>query len=310
VGQALASVVHRRRGISRRTRSEFIAGTVFASPWIIGFFAFLLYPMVASLYYSFTKYTLPQPPSWAGMQNYVGLVHDRFFWQSLGNSMYLTFIGIPPQLVFALFCAVLLNWEIRGQAIWRTIYVLPTLMPAVAGAILWRWLLNPQLGLVNAALALIGIRGPLWLGSATWSKPSLIIMQIWGVGGMTIIYLAALQDVPKTLYEAAELDGASRWRKFWDVTIPMISPVTLFQLITSILWALQFFSQAFILGEGSSGAPLGSLRFYGLYLYHLAFESLRMGYASAMAWILFLISLVITLITLRISSRFTYYEVI
>ena len=170
--------------------------------------------------------------------------------------------------------------------------------------------MNPQLGLVNNFLKLFGItRGPLWFNSPTWSKPSLIIMQLWGVGGMTIIYLAALQNVPRALYEAAQLDGAGPWRRFTNVTLPIISGVTLFQFITNIVWALGFFTTAYILG-GSMGAPQESLLFYGLYLYTLAFEYLRMGYASAMAWVLFVITLVITLITLRTSKQYTFYEVI
>ncbi len=313
---AVSGVPLRRRGWSRNARREFVAGIIFALPWIIGVLAFLAYPMLASLYYSFTRYDIPVAPRWIGIANYVNLiVKDRFFPKALWNSAYLTIIGIPAQLVFALFCAMLLNLKIRGQAIWRTIYILPTLMPAVVMAILWNWILNPNLGIVNNALKVIGIKGPLWFASPVWSKPSIIIMQVWAVGAMTIIYLAALQGVPQELYEAAELDGAGRWRKFWHVTLPMISPVTLFQLITGIIWSLQYFTQAYIISAsgGSAaqtmGAPQGSLLFYGLYLYIQAFEYLRMGYASALAWILFLISALVTWVLIRTSGRWTYYDI-
>jgi multiple sugar transport system permease protein len=306
-----AAVIKRPRW-SKLARQEFTAGLIFGLPWIIGVLAFLAYPMVASLYYSFTRYDIPLDPIWVGLANYTRLLtSDRFFPKALWNSAYLTVIGIPIQLIFALFCAMLLNLKIRGQAIWRTIYVLPTLMPAVVTAILWNWILNPNLGLVNNVLKMFGITGPLWFANADWAKPSIIIMLTWGVGGMTIIYLAALQGVPAELYEAAELDGAGSWGRFANVTLPMISPVTLFQLITSILWSLQFFTAAYIIGGGGGnpGAPQGSLLFYGLYLYVQAFEYLRMGYASAMAWILFVISVLVTVIVLRGSSRWTHYDV-
>jgi multiple sugar transport system permease protein len=297
---------------TRMQRREFVAGVLFGLPWIIGVLAFLAYPMVASLYYSFTQYDIPKPPIWIGLRNYINLFQDRFFPQALYNSFYLTIIGIPVQLAFALFCALLLNLKIRGQAVWRTIFVLPNLMPPVVMAILWNWILNPRLGLVNNVLAMVGIKGPLWFASPAWSKPSMIIMLTWGVGFMTILYLAALQGVPQELYEAAEIDGAGSLRRFLHITIPMISPVTLFQLITGIIWSLGFFTQAYLIGGGGSnpGAPQGSLLFYGLYLYIQAFEYLKMGYASALAWILFLISAIVTWVILRTSRSWTHYEVI
>jgi multiple sugar transport system permease protein len=297
---------------SKAARREFAAGLIFSSPWIIGVLAFLAYPMLASLYYSFTQYDIPLAPQWVGLRNYTSLVKDRFFPQALWNSAYLTLIGIPIQLIFALLCALLLDLKVRGQAIWRTIYVLPTLMPPVVMAILWNWILNPNLGLVNNVLKMVGIKGPLWFASPVWSKPSIIIMQTWAVGFMTILYLAALQGVPSELHESAEIDGAGSLRKFWSITLPMISPVTLFQLITGIIWSLQFFTQAYIIGGGGGnpGAPQGSLLFYGLYLYIQAFEYLKMGYASALAWILFLLSALVTWVLLRTSGRWAYYDIV
>lgn len=301
-----------RRRWSAMARQEFIAGLVFGLPYILGILIFLAYPMVSSLYYSFTRYDIPLEPKWVGVANYVKIfTNDRFFPKALYNSVYLTVIGTPIQLISALFCAMLLNMKIKGQAFWRTIYVLPTLMPAVVTAILWNWILNPNLGIVNNVLKSIGITGPLWFASPVWSKPSIIIMLTWGVGSMTIIYLAALQGVPVALYEAAELDGAGKWRQFANVTLPMISPVTLFQLITNLVWSLQFFTAAYLIGGGGAtpGAPQGSLLFYGLYLYVTAFEYLKMGYASALAWIMFLISVLVTVVVLKGSSRWTYYDV-
>jgi multiple sugar transport system permease protein len=229
----------------------------------------------------------------------------------LFNSAFLTLIGIPAQLTLALACAMLLNIKIHGQALWRTVYILPTLMPPVALALLWRWMLNPELGLVNNALRSIGISGPLWFADPLWSKPSIILMQLWAVGAMTVIYLAALQGIPHELYEAAEIDGAGRLQRFWNITLPMISHVTLFQLITGVIWSLQFFTEAYIIGGVGSnpGAPEGSLLFYGLYLYIQGFQYLNMGYASAMAWILFIITALVTWLLLRGLRRWTFYDV-
>ena len=297
---------------SKMARREFLAGVIFSLPWTVGLLAFLAYPMVASFYFSFTQYDIPKAPVWVGLRNYINLFRDRFFPQALYNSLYLTVVGIPVQLGFALICALLLNLKIRGQAVWRTIFVLPNLMPAVVMAILWNWILNPRLGLVNNLLLAVGIRGPNWFASPQWSKPSMIIMLTWGVGFMTILYLAALQGVPNELYEAAEIDGAGSVRRFWHITVPMISPVTLFQLITGVIWSLGFFTQAYLIGGGGAnpGAPQGSLLFYGLYLYIQAFEYLKMGYASAIAWVLFIISALVTWVILRTSKRWAYYDVV
>ncbi len=309
----LSTPLRLRKRWSKRARGEFFAGLLFASPYIIGLLVFLAYPMLSTLYYSFTRYEIPLAPRWIGFDNYVHLfTKDRFFPKVLYNSGFLTLIGIPSQLIFALICALLLNANIRGQFIWRTIYILPTLMPAVALALLWRWILNPELGLLNNTLESLGIRGPLWFASPDWSKPSIILMQLWAVGGMTIIYLAALQSVPQELYEAASIDGAGPFQRFWSITLPLISPVTVFQLITGVIWSLQFFTEAYIIGgAGSSpGAPEGSLLFYGLYLYVQAFQYLNMGYASAMAWILFAVTAIVTWALLAISRRWTSYDLV
>lgn len=300
---------------SRLARRELVAGLLFSSPWIVGLLIFTAYPMLSTLYYSFTEYELPLPPVWIGLDNYVEMfTSDRKFTQALGNTLYLTVVGIPAQLIFALICALLLNLPVRGVALWRTIYVLPTLAPQVVLVMLWGWMLNPELGIVNNLLEVVGIQGPLWFASPNWSKPSIIITQLWAVGSMTIIYLAALQGVPRDLYEAAEIDGAGRWSRFWNVTLPLISPVTLFQLITGVVWSLQYFTQAYVIsgimgGNPETGYPGGSLLFYGIYLYSEAFVSLNMGYASALAWMLFLISAAATWLLLVASRRWTHYDI-
>jgi multiple sugar transport system permease protein len=305
----------KKRRWSEMARREFLAGLLFASPWILGLLFFTAYPMLTTFYYSFTEYELPRPPEWIGLDNYVKmLTRDRHFTQALGNTVYLTVVGIPAQLILALICALLLNLPVRGVALWRTIYVLPTLAPQVVLVMLWGWILNPEMGLINSLLERFGIQGPLWFASPDWSKPSLILTQLWAVGAMTVIYLAALQGVPRDLYEAAEIDGAGRWSRFWNVTVPMISPVTLFQLITGVIWSLQYFTQAYVIsgimsGNPAAGWPGGSLLLYGIYLYSEAFVSLHMGYASALAVVLFLISAAVTWLMLVASRRWTHYEV-
>jgi multiple sugar transport system permease protein len=217
-------------------------------------------------------------------------------------------IGVPLTLLFSFFCAVLLNFKVRGQSIYRVIYFLPSIVPTVASTILWLWLLNPRVGLVNTFLGHIGIDGPNWLGSPQWSKPGLIILGIWGMGGTIMIYLSGLQDVPLSLMEAAELDGASWWQRLRHITIPMVSPITVFNLITGVIGMFQYFSQAYVFrGSSALGAPLNSTMFYSLYLYQNGFQFLKMGYASAMAWVLFIIIMICTILLLKVSEKLTYY---
>lgn len=280
-------------------------GLLFVSPWLIGFLAFTIYPFLASIYYSFTDYSVLTPPEFVGFSNYKTLfTDDPLFWKSLGNTFYFAVISIPLQFVVALGLAMLLNQKVKGLAIWRTIFYLPSIVPVVAASIVWLWLLNPQYGIINGLLYLIGIDGPGWITDPKWSKPSLIIMSLWGVGGSMIIYLAALQDVPAQLYEAAELDGAGSYHKFINITLPTISPVIFFQVIMGIIGALQYFTQAYVM---TGGGPADSTLFYSLYLYNNAFKYFKMGYASAMAWILFIIILVLTLALFRSSREWVYY---
>ena len=293
---------------TKRTKADFRTGMLFLSPWLIGFLAFTLYPMVVSFYYSFTIYHSRRAPELVGLQNYKDLLTDEKFWIALNNTMYMVAIAVPLGLFASFLCAVLLNLKVRGQAFYRVVYFLPSIVPTVAGTILFLWLLNPQVGLVNTLLAQIGIDGPNWMADPNWSKPALILLGMWGMGGTIIIYLSGLQDVPQSLIEAAELDGANWLQRLWHITIPMVSPITLFNLITGMIGMFQYFAQAYVVGGGDSlGRPLNSTLFYSVYLYQNAFLFLKMGYASAMAWILFIIILIFTLLLLKVSDRFTYY---
>jgi len=281
-------------------------GILFALPWLLGFAIFIAYPLCASLYYSFCTYDAIRPARWVGLQNYQRLFfEDPLFWKSLSNTLYMVAFGLPIGLVASLGIAMLLNQKVRGIALYRTLYYLPSITPVVATSILWMWLLNPEMGLVNLFLKGVGVANPpAWLTDPFWSKPALILMSLWGVGGGMVIYLAALKDVPEALYEAAALDGASRWNQFRHVTLPMISPVIFFNLIMGLIGSFQYFTQAFVM---TNGGPQDSTTFYALHLFNKAFLDFKMGYASAMAWILFLITLVGALLVFRTSARWVYY---
>jgi multiple sugar transport system permease protein len=305
----------RRPRWSRTDFRNLLLGLAFISPWLIGFFALTLYPALASLYYSFTDLKILQPPHWVGLDNYAQLSRDPLFWKSLGNTLYLTLIGVPLSVVVALGIALLLNTKnLVGIGIFRTIFFLPVIIPAVAASILWIWVLNPQHGLVNVALGAIGIRGPGWFYDPAWAKPGIIMLIVWAAGDLVIIYLGALQGVPRALYEAAEVDGAGAWVRLRHVTIPMISPAILFNLVTGGITVFQFFTQAFVIsaGIGATGAAVGgtqnSLLFYGLNLYNNAFRYFHMGYASALAWFLLVVILLATFALLRLSRNRVYYE--
>lgn len=292
--------------MSRTTRHDLINGLLFASPWIIGFTVFTAYAIGASLYYSFCRYDLLSAPQWIGARNYSRLLfEDEVFVRSLHNTLYMVMFGLPVGLAASLGLSLLLNVKVKGIAIYRTIFYIPSLVPAVALATLWLWLLNTDIGLVNVLLGKIGINGPGWLTDPAWSKPALILMGLWGAGGSAIIYLAGLQGIPDHLYEAADLDGANMLQKFRHITLPMLSPVIFFNLIMGLIGSFQYFTQVYIM---TSGGPQDSTLFYALYLFNRAFVDLKMGYASAMAWVLFAITLLCTLLVFKTSARWVYYE--
>ncbi len=296
----------------RQTRHNFRVAMLFISPWFIGLALFTLYPMLASLYYSFTEYHPIKPTEWVGLQNYATMLTDKLFWKALANTLYMVAIGVPLILLSSFSCAVLLNLKVRGQSIYRVTYFLPSVVPVIASTMLWLWILNPQVGLLNTFLARLGIDGPNWMRDPAWSKPSLILLGLWGMGSTIVIYLSGLQDVPVSLLEAAELDGAGWLRRLWHITMPMVSPITLFTLITGVIAMFQYFAQAYVFGSASGtdtalGSPLHSTLFYSVYLYQVGFQYLRLGVASAMAWVLFFIILLCTVALLKLSERFTYY---
>jgi multiple sugar transport system permease protein len=300
-----------RRSLWRRLRrGELLPALLFISPWIIGFLWFQLYPIVASIYYSFSEYNIMQAPVFIGLTNYVQLFqHDDLFRKALTNTAIYTVVSVPLDLAVAFFFAVLLNRNIPGRAFFRTAFYFPSVVPSVATAILFIMLFNTQGGLVNVALSYLGLPAIPWLTSPDWAMPSLILLSVWGIGPTVVIFLAGLQDVPRELYEAAQIDGAGPLRLVRHVTIPMISPVILFNLVIGMIYALQVFAQPFIIfgSRGSAGGPLNSVLMYSVQLYTVAFQQFEMGYAAAMAWILFAIIFVLSLTSMRLSNRFVHY---
>lgn len=285
-------------------RRKLRTGLFFISPWLIGLLLFYLYPIMSSLYYSFTDYNVLQPPTWIGLGNYQAIFKDPLFWTSLGNTFFIAVVGIPLYTVVDIAIAILLNVKAPGQPFFRAIAFLPTLIPVVVLSILWDRLLDPQNGLVNVGLRVVSINGPGWFADPSWVKPSFILMSLWGTGNAVVIYLAGLQDVDRALYEAADVDGANWWHKIRHITVPSLSPVILFNVILAIIASFQFFTQAFII---TNGGPINASLFYALYLYQNAFSYLHMGYASGLAWILLVITLALTLVVLRSSARWVYY---
>ncbi|QYR24127.1 sugar ABC transporter permease [Paenibacillus sp. sptzw28] len=280
---------------------------IFALPWILGLILFNVYPLFMSAYYSFTSYSILEKGSWVGLQNYQTLFKDEVFWISIYNTLYFTFIYVPLSIVFGVSLALLLNMKIRGQGFYRTLFFIPSLVPPVATTIIWMWLLNPQYGLVNYWLGELGISGPAWIGSEAWSKPSLILMSLWGTGQAVVIYLAGLQDIPQDYYDASHVDGANTWQRVRHITLPLLTPVIFFNLIMGTIGALQNFVLPFTLTNGQ-GTPANSMMFYVMYLYTNGFSYLKMGYASAMAWILFLLVVVLTAVIFLSQKRWVHYQ--
>jgi len=292
----------------RLARREALWFWAFISPWVVGFLVFTLYPIIASGYYSLTVYNVSSAPRFVGFENYIALAGDRVFWKSLQVTSYFTLLSVPLGILFGILLAVLLNQKVPAMGLFRTLYYLPSLMAgSVAVALLFSWLLNPQFGIINGVLRVIGITGPRWLQDPNWVVPSYTLMSLWGFGASMLIYLSALQGVPTTLYEAAEIDGATRVQQFFNVTIPMISPVILFTFITGVIGAFQQFTQAYVISNGT-GAPAYASMFYNLYLFLNAFQRFRLGMASAQAWILMIIVLLLTVAMFWVSRRYVHYE--
>jgi multiple sugar transport system permease protein len=297
----------------RWRRSEMLPAMLFISPWIIGFLCFQLYPIVASMYYSLTAYNMMQPPIFVGMSNYVRLfTQDELFLKALTNTAIYALFSVPLTLIVAFFFALLLNLNIPGRSIFRTAFYFPAIIPSVATGLLWIMLLNARGGLVNLGIQALGFPAISWLTSPDWTMPSLILLSVWGIGPAVVIFLAGLQDVPRDLYEAARLDGAGPLRLVRDVTIPILSPVILFNLVIGMISALQVFTEPFVIfGGGPSqnpGGPLNSVLMYSVRLFTVAFQQFQMGYAAAMAWILFVIIFTLSLLAMQLSRRFVHYD--
>ena len=286
-------------------RREAIAGYLAIAPWLLGFIAFALGPMVASFIFMFTRWEILRPPVWSGLENLDKLVNDPLVGQSLLNTAFYTFLAIPLNLAFALVVAVLLNSNLPGTNIFRTVFYLPSQMPAVASAILWFLVFSPNYGLANQVLSWFGIAPLRWLWDVQLVKPSLVIMHAWAIGAPMVIFLAGLQAIPVTLYEAAEIDGAGSLAQFWNITLPMLSPTIFFNMIMGFIGSFQVFTNVFIM---TSGGPGNASLMLVLYIYRQAFEYFNMGYASALSWVLFLVVLALTVIQFQISDRWVYYE--
>lgn len=290
-----------------------LKGLLFTSPWIIGFLVFSLYPICISLYYSFTNFNIFMRPEFIGFDNYADLFTDDLFYKSLTNTVYMAIFGTGISIIFSLISAMLLNMKVKGQSIFRTIFFLPSIVPVVASTLMWTWIYNPQYGILNKIMSFFGLPELNWLSNPALTKPSLVLMGVWSTGTMIIIFLAALQNVPIQLYEAAELDGAGAFQKFLHITLPSISPIMLYQIILGLIGNFQYFTQAYIITGANgglnvaSGGPENSILFYALYLFQNAFVYLKMGKASAMAWILFIIAGIITYLLIKTSKTWVDY---
>lgn len=287
---------------------EAAAGWLAIMPWLVGFLIFTAGPFVASLYFSFTEYQILSRPVFVGLKNYQEILsNDPLFLTSLRNSIVFTALYVPLHVITALGVALLLNKASRLQGLFRTLFYLPSITPAVATAILWVWILNPNDGLVNRILRFLHLPAPLWTVDPFWAKPSIVIQSLWGLGGAMIIFLAGLKNIPPSLYEAAELDGATGWQRFRFVTLPLLSGVTFFVATMSLISSLQVFTQGFVMFD-KDGGPRNSALFYIMYLFKQGFEYFRMGYASALAWLLFIVISVVTVIQFKLAKRWVFYE--
>ncbi|MBO0777315.1 MAG: sugar ABC transporter permease [Ktedonobacteraceae bacterium] len=298
----------KRRRSSPLERKRARAGVLFVLPWIISLLLFTAYPVIATFYFSFTRYNIIEPPEWIGLQNYQTMfTADPELWISVGNSTYYALISVPLSLLCSFGLALLLDMRVKGMTIYRTIFYLPTLVPPVASTIVFILLFSPDAGLINSLLHLFGLPSQGWLSDPALSKPVLITMSLWGAGAATLVFLAGLKEIPVTLLEAASLDGAGPWQRFIHVTLPLLSPVILFNLVMGVISSFQVFTQAMVIG-GTTGEPLDSTLMYMVLIYKQAFRYFSMGYASALSVVLFLAVLLVTLLIFLFSKRWVYYE--
>lgn len=289
-----------------KRKSDFGIAMIFAAPFTIGFLVFILYPFVMSFYYSLTEFNALKDPVFIGLKNYQNLLKDPIFWKSLSNTFYMVIFGVPLICISGLLMASLLNNKVPLLGLLRTVIYLPSVIPGVAVALIWAWILNPNYGLVNSVLEKVGFEKIGWLADANYSKPALLIIGVWGMGNVMVMYLAALQDVPKELYESAKIDGAGVVRSFFAVTIPSIKPVIVYNLITTTVAYFRYFDLPYVtntvMDSGPTaiiGAPLNSTMFFGTYIYTSSFSFFKMGYSSAMSWILLVMTLIVMIIMLK-----------
>lgn len=295
------------KGKLKMSTQDAIWGYVFLSPWILGMIFFTGGPIIASLILAFCDWDLITPPKLVGLGNFMKMFSDSRFLNSMFNTFYYTVFSVPLGIIGSVMVALLMNQKWKSVRLLRTIYYLPSVTAGVASAIIWMWLLNPDFGLINYGLSLLGVKGPLWMADEVWSKPAIIIMSLWGVGGNMIIYLAGLQGIPRQLYEAADIDGAGMIDKFRYVTLPMLTPVIFFNLIMSVVASFQVFTQVYVM-TGGQGGPADSTLVMVLYIYQQAFKFHNMGYASAIAWVLFIIIMIFTLLQFKIAGGWVHYE--
>lgn len=293
---------------NKRKQKEALWGLLFVSPFIIGFVCFMFIPMIFSFVGSFTNYNITSQMDFVGFENFIRMfTTDQLFYKSLYNTIFYVVLNVPLTTAGGVMLAVLLNRNIKGITVFRTIFYLPAILSGVAVYVLWMQLLSPSSGLINTLLAWIGIEGPAWLFDPNWTKPALILMRLWSVGGAMLLYLATLQNVPKQLYESAEVDGASSFKKLFHITLPLITPIIFYDVITSTIGAFQIFQAAYVMTENGTGGPGNSLLFYNLHMWNQAFVAFDMGYAMAMSLVLFAIVLVLTFINLKLAPKWVHY---
>ncbi len=300
----MAAIVNKmlpRTMVGRRT----LTGYLFIMPFILGFILWFLIPALTAVWLSFQNWNLISPPEYIGFKNFARLADDKLFWQSLKVTVNYTLVSVPLSLVLGFLLALLMNTKVRGIAFFRTVYYLPSIVPAVASAVLWAWILNTEFGLLNALLNYVGLPKIAWLQQPEWALPALILMSLWGLGASMVIYLAGLQGIPESFYEAAKIDGAGRWAQLRYITVPLMSPIIFFNLIIGIINSFQVFTAGFLITDGG---PQNATLFYVLYLYRTGFRYLDMGYAATLAWVLFLIILVLTLLVFRYVGRGVHYD--
>jgi multiple sugar transport system permease protein len=314
ITKAIASLSPRKRGegalapARKKLKVPYIFIFLCMSPWIFGIIIFTAYPMIASFYQAFTKFNLIDSPEWVGLDNFHRMFfEDSDFWLALRNTVWISAISIPLRIAFAMFTAWVLTKPKRGSSIYRTIFFLPSMVPTVAASMVFTYIFNPAYGPINRGLEAIGIdEPPFWFMDPKWSKWGLILLGLWGIGDTMIIYLAGLLDVPKSLYEAASLEGATHWQSFRYVTLPMMTPVIFFSFVTGVIGSFQYFTQAYV-ASGQVNDYSHAMYFYATHIYFTAFRAYEMGYASALAWVLLVITLACTLIILKTQKRWVHY---